>query len=344
MKHEFAFPRVTSIPLRGGPVARWGVLAPGAIANDFVSTLHSNTDQRATAVASRSPERAAAFAARHGIRTAHPSYETLVSDPSVDIVYVAAPHSEHHALAMLAINAGKHVLVEKPLATSAEEARDIAAAARAAGVFAMEAMWSRFLPQTSVIKQLLEDGALGDLHLVRADYGSRTRFDLSSRVFDPMLGGGALLDIGIYVLWLAHFVLGNPVMVTARGSLAPTGVDAQASLILDAASPCGAQALLSTSLVVDAPPQAHIHGTRARIDIEAPFLMPGGFSHIGKDGIAHRWRDESGLRGRDGLAWQAVAVAQDIAAGKLESEQHPLASSISILEIIDQARQQLEAR
>src|ERR1039457_5929221 len=165
------FPDVRVPALRGGPVLRWGVLAPGIIAGDFTATVLANTDQRVTAVASRSVERATRFAAQHGIDRVSESYEQLVSDPEVDVVYVAAPHSEHRALSLLAISAGKHVLIEKPIAISAAEAEEIAAAARSAGVFATEAMWTRYLPQFDVLHQVLERRDLGSIRLATADVG-----------------------------------------------------------------------------------------------------------------------------------------------------------------------------
>ena len=168
------FPAVRVAPLRGGPVLRWGVLAPGTIAGDFVATVRQNTDQRVTAVASRSIERGRAFADRHGVERVHESYEALVADPAVDIVYVASPHSEHARLGLLAITAGKHVLIEKPIATSAREAEEIAAAARAAGVFAAEAMWTRYLPQFDVLDQVLQRGDLGTIRLATAEVGGRS--------------------------------------------------------------------------------------------------------------------------------------------------------------------------
>ncbi|MEJ3404307.1 Gfo/Idh/MocA family oxidoreductase [Rathayibacter sp. YIM 133350] len=334
-----ALPESTATPLRGGPTLRWGVLAPGMIANAFVSTLHANTDQRVQAVASRAPERARAFARAHAIDVVLESYEALVSDAAVDIVYIASPHSEHRTLALLAIAAGKHVLVEKPIGVDAADARAIADAAAAAGVFAMEAMWSRFLPQTTVIDALLTDGALGEVRLVTADFGGRPPFDPASRVFDPALGGGALLDLGVYPVWFAHFVLGAPTRLTATGTLAPTGVDGQSALILD--TDAGAQALLSTSLFVPTPAEARIFGSEGRIEIDPLFLMPGGFDVIAGDGSRLRWRDESGIEGRDGLAWQAAAVAHDIAEGRTQSPLHPLRRSIEVLESIDEARRQL---
>ncbi len=193
------------------PALRWGVIGPGEIAGDFVAALQQHTRQRVVAVGSRSAERAAAFAATYGVPNVHVGYEALVADPEVDVVYIATPHSEHTANALLAIAAGKHVLIEKPVAVTADLARTIFAAAEAAGVFAMEAMWTRFLPQTDVVAQLLEDGALGPLSLATADFaGGAAPRDPSSRLLDPAQGGGALLDLGVYVAWWAQFALGTP--------------------------------------------------------------------------------------------------------------------------------------
>ena len=193
------------------------MLAPGEIANDWTTTLHANTDQRVIAVASRSAERAQQFAATHGIPRSYDSYELLVADPDVDVVYIAAPHTEHRRLALLAIAAGKHVLVEKPIGVSAAEAQDIADAARAAGVFAMEAMWSRFLPQTTIIARLLADGALGELRTASADFGFPANPDPQGRHLNPALGGGGLLDIGVYTIWFDTFALGDPSSIEATG-------------------------------------------------------------------------------------------------------------------------------
>jgi predicted dehydrogenase len=335
-----ALPEPDITPLRGGPVLRWGVLAPGRIAGSFVSTLHRHTDQRVHAVASRAPERARAFAATYGIPHAYDSYARLVADPDIDIVYVASPHSEHKPQALLAIAAGKHVLVEKPLALNAAEAREIASAARAAGVFAMEAMWSRFLPQTALIDRLLRDGVLGDIRLVTADFGLRFDFDPEGRIFNPALGGGALLDIAIYPIWFAHFVLGTPTRVLATGELARTGVDGQAALVLTTAT--GAQALLHTTLFADTPNEAAVSGALARIQVETRFIAPSGFSLISHTSEARlRWADPSGLRGSEGLAYQATAAAQHIADGLTESPLHPLDRTLAVLETIDTARRQL---
>ena len=333
-------PRSTSTPLRGGPTLRWGVLGPGGIANDFVTTLHAHSDQRMLGVGSRSQERADAFAASHDIPRSFGSYEALVADPDIDVVYVSAPHSEHRDLALLAIAAGKHVLVEKPIALSASEAREIAAAAQAAGVFAMEAMWTRFLPQSTVIRQLLDDGVLGEVRLTTADLGFRFDFDAEHRLYNPALGGGALLDLGVYPVWFSHFAMGAPSAVHAAGSLASTGVDVQAALTLE--YPGGAQALAAATMTANTRTGAVIAGTLARIEVEPMFITPAGFTLHGSGGARLDWRDdhEYGFW-RDGLVWQAAAVAQHISDGLTEAPEHPLATTIAVLETIDHARTQL---
>ena len=333
-------PSSTHTPLRGGATLRWGILAPGRIAHDWATTVHANTDQRVVAVASRSAERAAAFAATHGVERSYGQYEALVGDPEVDIVYIAAPHSEHRVLAELAIAAGKHVLIEKPMATNAEDAAAIVAAARAAGVFAMEAMWSRFLPQTTVLRRLLDDGVLGAPRQVSADFVSRFPFDPTSRAFDPALGGGSLLDLGVYSIWFCGLVLGlDPENVRTSGSLAVTGVDEQAVVTLDYA---GATAVASSSMVAHTPIVAAIGGEKAVLSFDSPFCGVGGFS-IRADEERLVWRDPAPLLWRDGLCYQAPAVAAHIAAGLTEAPEHPLDRSVEQLRVIDEARRQLGA-
>lgn len=316
-------------------------MAPGTIAGDFVHALHAHTDQRMVAVASRSPERAAGFAGRHGIPTSYGDYGQLYADPEVQIVYVASPHSEHLRLALDAIEAGKHVLIEKPIGLSAHDARAIRDRARAAGVFAMEAMWTRFVPRTDVMMQLLEDGVLGDVGLVTADLGFAANPDAGGRLFDPELGGGALLDLGVYPVWLSHLFLGAPASISALGAMTASGVDEQSALVLQHAS--GAQALLSTGIRISSPGNAAISGTRARIEMDSNFVFPGGFTVTDSSGRSGRFEDLSGLTHREGMAWEAVAVAKHIDDGLTESPLHPLQASIGVMGVIDEARRLLSA-
>ena len=242
------FPDARVPAMRGRPVLRWGILAPGAIAGDFTATVLANTDQRITAVASRSPERARRFATRHGIERAYGSYEQLDVDPGVDIVYVAAPHSQHRPLGLLAISAGKHVLIEKPIALSAAEAEEIAVASRSAGVLAAEAMWTRYLPQFDVLHKVLGRGDLGPVRLATADVGWRMEPGAPARFFDPAQGGGAALDMGVYGYWFAQFAIGRPVRIQALGSMTSSGVDDQAVVTLAAEG--NRHASVTTSMAV----------------------------------------------------------------------------------------------
>lgn len=328
-------------PLRGGPVLRWGILAPGDVAKDFVNAMHRHTDQRAVAVAGRSAERTAAFAQRHGIKRSYVDHRALVEDPEVDIVYIASPHSEHKRLALLAIAAGKHVLVEKPIAVTAAEAREIRDAAKAAGVFAMEAMWTRYLPQTDVMLKLRDDGVLGDPRLVVADFGTRGNPDPAGRIYNPELAGGALLDLGIYPIWFSHLWLGKPKAIAALGSLTATGVDEQTSIILRYA--LGAQAILSTNLLAFTPARASISGTAARIEVNPWFVVPAGFELVkpGKGDVRLQFVNDTPLQFRDGMAWEAAAVAKHVADGLTDSPLHPIDFAIEVLDTMDEIRRQV---
>jgi predicted dehydrogenase len=327
--------------LRGGPILRWRVLAPGTIAGDFVATVRRHTDQRVTAVASRSLERARRFADRHAVDRVHASYEALVSDPGVDIAYVAAPHSEHARLGLLAIAAGKHVLIEKPIATSAREAEELATAARSAGVFAAEAMWTRYLPQFDVLDQLLQRGDLGTIRLATADVGWAMGADAPARLLDPGLGGGAALDMGVYGYRFAQFAIGRPRLIRAVGSMTSTGVDEQTVVAI--AGPEGRHAAVTTSMAVTASGLAAIHGTLGSARFLDPFVFPARFV-VDAGGDRHEWNDASGLTQRAGLAWQTSAIAHYIDQGRTDSAAHSLDDAIGVLQTIDAVRAQLSGQ
>jgi predicted dehydrogenase len=333
-----SLPTPAIIPLRGGPAARWGLLGPGGIAEDWVSTVHRHTDQRVVAVASRSADRSRAFASRHGIPRHYEGYDALLHDPDVDVVYIAAPHAQHHPLALATIAAGKHVLIEKPIALNTAQAEEIANAVRAAGVFAMEAMWSRFLPQSHLVAQLLADGELGDVRLATAHLGWQWQYDPADRKFDPAAGGGVMIDAGVYSLWFAHSVLGAATTVTARGSLAPPGVETEAVILLE--NERGAQAAVSASSTITTPGLAAVYGSAGSVHFETSFVFPAQL-RIAVGGDEIHWRDESGLVGRDGLAWQAAAVASYLAEGRTQSPLHSLDDSLAVMRTLDEVRRQI---
>lgn len=324
------------------PALRWGILAPGGIAGAFASALRASTQQQLVAVGSRSQERADAFAAAHGVATAYGSYEQLVADPQVQAIYVASPHSDHLAHALLAIRAGKHVLVEKSFARNASEARRIADASREHGVAVMEAMWTRFLPRTDIVRQLLNDGVLGEIETFIGDHGQS--LEHIPRLMKPELAGGALLDLGIYPVSYSFFVLGRPRVVRAIGELTSTGVDRQL-----AASFGGyeqhphAQALISTTLAARTPTTAVIAGSEARIELDGDFYAPGQVRLVSPTGeVVTSPADE--MVGHQALAYEAAHFAQLVVDGFTESPQLPLDESVAILEVLDEIRHQLRVR
>jgi predicted dehydrogenase len=308
---------------------RWGIMGTGGIAGAFAEDLKLTDSGVVVAVGSRSSGSADVFADRLGIPTRYGSYEALANDPDVDVVYVATPHPMHHGNARLALEAGKPVLVEKPFTMNAEEARDLVDLARSKNLFLMEAMWTRFLPHIRHVRDLLP--GLGRIVTVAADHGQWFAEDPAFRLFAPELGGGALLDLGIYPVSFASMVLGAPERVAAMATPAFTGVDAQMSMLFGYAN--GAQAVLGCTLRAVSPTTATIVGTDARIEIEGPFYAPASFTFVPREG--ERTRHEYADEGR-GLRHQADEVALRLAAGETESPLMPLAETVSIMATMDE--------
>ncbi len=263
-----------------GRTLRWGILGTGGIAHTFASDLRLTESGVVSAVGSRSRGAADRFADEFGIEGRHPSYELLVADPGVDVVYVATPHPMHRDNAILALRAGKPVLVEKPFAMNAVEAAEIVAVARERRLFAMEAMWTRFLPHIAVVRDWLAQGTLGEIVTVTADHGQWFAEDAEFRLFAPELGGGALLDLGVYPVSFASMILGTPNRIAAVIDPAFTGVDAQTSMVFGYES--GAQAVLGCTLRAKSPTRASIVGTR-RTDRDRRRLLCPGAGHAGAE-------------------------------------------------------------
>jgi predicted dehydrogenase len=314
---------------------RWGILGTGGIAQTFASDLRLTDSGVISAVGSRSQSSADRFADAFGIETGHPSYEALVADPAVDVVYVATPHPMHRDNAILALRAGKPVLVEKPFAMNAAEAAEIVKVARETGLFAMEAMWTRFLPHMAGVREWLVQGTLGEIVTVTADHGQWFAEDAGFRLFAPELGGGALLDLGVYPVSFASMVLGTPDRIAAIIDPAFTGVDAQTSMLFGYQS--GAQAVLTCTLRAKSATRASIVGTDARIEIDGDFYAPATLTLIPRQGDPTRV--PSSHEGR-GLRHQADEVAHRLAAGDLESPLMPLDETISIMQTMDTVQAQ----
>jgi predicted dehydrogenase len=309
---------------------RWGVIGTGGIAATMTADLNLSDSGRVVAVGSRRQESADRFADQFDIPRRHGSYEDLVTDPDVDAVYVATPHPMHHADALLALEAGRPVLVEKAFTMNAAEAHDLVRTARSRGLFLMEAMWTRFLPHMAEIRRLIAEGRLGDIVTVIADHGQWFPKDPNSRLFDPQLGGGALLDLGVYPVSLASMILGPPERIVAMIEPAFTGVDGQTSMLFGYAN--GAQAVLTCTSAARSPTRAAIVGTDARVEIDGDFYAPTSFTVIPRDGTPYRFAQPH--RGR-GLRHEADEVARCLREGLLESPLMPLDESLSIMETMD---------
>jgi predicted dehydrogenase len=325
------------------PSLRWGVIGTG-IAGSFVRAIHEHTTQRAVVVTARDQAKTTAFAAEHGIPRTAPSVEALVNDPEVDVVYVATPHPLHREQALAAIAAGKHVLIEKPIAMSADEAREILAAGRAAGVLVTEAMWTRYLPQSDLMRRVIADGLIGDVHLVTADFGFAAPYDPGHRLWAPELGGGALLDAGVYPISFAAAFLGTPNRILVQGDTGPGGVDVRADLLITYDG--GTRSLLSTSLVSALPVRAAIIGTAGRIEVGSPFFGPGEVTvttgQLGSTESA-TWTDTRFEVLHDGLGDQATAFASYVAEGRTESPLHTHEDIVGVMHVIDVARARISS-
>lgn len=318
---------------------RWGIVGPGRIAENLVKDFAVVDGARPVAVASRSIDRAQTFATRHGIERAHGSYADIVADPDVDVLYIATPHPQHHAIALAALRAGKALLIEKAFTATTAGAEEIADVARESGVFVMEAMWTRFQPAIVAVRDLIADGAIAEVRSVQADLGVAKEYDPADRMFDLALGGGALLDLGVYVASFAQMLLGTPERVVAAGSLFPSGADADASLLLDHGD--GRTATLMTSLRNALPGQARVFGTTGWIDVLPRFHHP-------KTIVLHRGGAEPETITRPpvgaGYAHELIEVNECLRAGRSESAVMPLADTLAVQRLLGEAADQLGVR
>ncbi len=315
---------------------RWGIIGPGRIAGNVARDFPLTPGAELVAVASRSIERAQDFAAAHGINRAFGSYRELLADPDVDAVYIATPHPQHRQAAVAALTAGKAILVEKTFTATVPGAQEIIDIARARGVFAMEAMWTRFQPAIVAAKQLVDDGVIGEVRQVQADLGVDRPFDPQDRLFNPALGGGALLDLGVYVVSLAQYFLGDPAAVVAHGSLFPTGVDAEAGLLLRYDD--GRTATLLCSLRQYTPGQARIFGTEGWIDILPRFHHP-------REIVVHRKGSDPEPMVRPpvggGYSHELAEVTECLREGRAQSTVMPLADTLAVQRVLNTACEQL---
>jgi predicted dehydrogenase len=315
---------------------KWGILGTGLIAQVFTEDLLRLPGHKVLAVGSRTLGTAEAFAARNGIPRASGSYAELAADDEIDVVYIATPHTGHYPGATLCLEAGRAVLVEKPFTVTAAESEQLVALARKRGLFAMEAMWTRFNPLIRKLRELVADGAIGEVKAVYADFAERFPYDPSHRIWSTNTAGGALLDLGIYPLSFASMLLGAPESAQATSATAPNGVDANTGILLGYAS--GAVGLLHCGLVAKSPQTATVMGTEGRIEVATPFFRPSAMT-LRRDG-AEPETFTLEVEG-NGYTYQAEEVARCLRAGELESPLMPLDESLAILGTLDTIAAQL---
>ena len=313
----------------------WGICGPGGIARAFAQDLTLMQGHTIGAVGSRSLENAQKFATTFG-GTAYGSYEELVADPTIDAIYVATPHPAHHDNVILALNAGKPVLCEKPISVNAVQAQSMIDAAARNGVALMEAMWARFLPHYAKVREIVDSGVLGPILSIHADHGQRLADQGIARLIEPALAGGALLDLGIYPVSFAHMILGTPAQITSTAVMTDKGVDAQTSMIFTYED--GAQAVLTTTMIEQTPCRAVVAGLNGWLEIDRTFYNPAAMRVVLNDGTTTEY--PNAYKGH-GLREQAEVFKQLVRSGKLESEILTWQATVEIMTTLDTVREQI---
>lgn len=315
---------------------RWGILGPGRIAHKFARDMAVLPQAKLHAVASRSIDRAREFAAQYGAAHAFGSYEELYLCPDLDVIYIATPHQGHFPWTMRSLEHGIPVLVEKPFAINSHQARAMAEAAQNKGVFLMEALWTRFLPTMTRLQAILSEESLGKILGIKADFGFKPPFDPQSRIFNPGLGGGALLDIGIYPVFLAQFLLGKPSAIVASGILGPTGVDEELGLLMK--FPGGQMAHLHATVRFQTKTEAFVYFERGTVNLYSRWFEPTTMSVLRPSERPEILNFEYPC---GGFSFQIAEVMHCLDAGLQESPRMPLAFSIELMETLDAVRNQI---
>lgn len=311
---------------------RWGILGTGNIAHAFAEGLSVIPDAALVAVGSRTQKSADEFGDQFGVPRRHPTYEALANDPDVDAIYISTPHTYHKENTLLCLEAGKAVLCEKPFAINAADSQVMIDTAREKKLFLMEAMWMRFNPAIIRARELLRSGTIGDVLMLQADFGFRIEFDPQHRLFSPELGGGALLDIGIYPITLAYFMFGAPSAISSQPTLGKTGTDDQSTYIFRYDK--GQLAMLYSAVVNETPCEAVIFGSKGNLKIHSPFWVSQKLTLT----VNGKSEEIPMPMVGNGYNYEAQEVMRCLRAGKLESENCPHAETLEIMRLMDSMR------
>jgi len=317
-------------------IIRWGILGPGKIAHPFAKGLALLPKAKLTAVGSRSLDRARKFGKEYNISHCHGSYEELADDPNVDVIYVATPHPMHKDNSIMCLEAGKAVLCEKPFTINSDEAEEVINCSIQNKIFIMDAMWIYFLPLYKKVRQVISEGKIGEPRMLTADFGFRAEWDVKSRIFNPELGGGALLDVGVYPVYLTSMIFNEfPINIQGAAHLGETGVDEQSGIVLHYDT--GQIAVLSCAVRTRTPSEARIDGTEGSIYIHPPCWRAT------KATIRVNGEDKEALEAEiegTGYQYEAAHVMQCLRFGVIESPVIPHLKTFDVMKIMDKLRKQ----
>jgi len=315
---------------------RWGILGLGRIAEAFARGLSFSPSSSLAACGSNSSERSEAFSRKWGVPRRHNSWESLAADPEIDAVYIATPHPMHRENSLLCLSNGKAVLCEKPLTINEAEARELVEASESRGLLLMEGMWTRFLPHIALARKLVHDGAIGDVSSIQADFGFPCQEGPSGRIFNPLLGGGSLLDVGVYTASFVNMLLGEPLDCKAVAKIGTTGVDERVSAVLGFHG--GATATISSSIVEETPQEAVIVGSKGWIKILSRWWAPSSLV-LKKEG-----KEEEPLKPEsigNGYNYEAEEFVRCFHGGLRESPVMPHSDSLAVMRTLDKIRSQI---
>ncbi|CAM3755594.1 Gfo/Idh/MocA family protein [Aquirufa aurantiipilula] len=319
-----------------GNSIRWGILACGKIARKFADDLAFVPDAQLSAVASRDIHRAEEFASHYPGSKAFGSYEEMLSSGLIDVVYVASPHGLHHTHTLLCLEAGIPVLCEKAFAVNGRQVAEMIQKAKEKNLFLMEALWTRFHPSVAKVLEIIESGKIGQIRHVAADFGFKAEYDVESRLFNPVLTGGSLMDIGIYPLFISKLLLGQPKTLLATGTMAPTGVDMNCSIATSYES--GATATLFSTLAAQTDTTCTIYGSQGKILMHSRFHETFGITLTLESGEVEEFECE---RKGWGYSYEAEAVQADLRAGRQENKWMTHQFSQELMALLDEIRKQI---
>jgi predicted dehydrogenase len=316
-------------------VVNWGIIGPGKIANRLATAFGKNASAKLYAVASRDLGKAKGFATQYNIPNCYDNYDQLADDPNVDVIYIATPHTFHHEQALLCLKKKKAVLCEKPMSINYRLAKEMAEAARKNKTFLMEAMWTRFFPATHKMLEIISSGKIGEVKYLRADFGFQSPFDANGRVFNLKLGGGAMLDVGVYPLFLSLLVFGKPDSITSFSHLNRTGADEITNALFSYKS--GSIANILSAVVSDTPKTAEFFGTLGRLTMHTPWHKAMDLTLRLNDGSEENF---SLPYEGNGFEFQIAEVTNCLLNNKTESDLMPIDFSLMMAEVSDEIRRQ----